>query len=448
MQNSLKDALNLKNGHGERKRDRSHLYKTGPGLFAIWSSAFICRVSFMERSFERFFLTAWSAKHTHGLKRHFVCLAVAGSLVGTGLCAAELQRVSDVLVTTDAPCRLIVDGVAELELRPDLPRPLSPNSRVREVRCVDVGNTGAELVVMVDTGAGAPNTIRLGMALEVQRNELLQKMRQQRAAALAKRRAHAESAAPLRELEQHRPRPIVPSTGSSKDTPSDGLARTETTVAEYRVFVEATGYITEAERPESTVRCGVNASDPNWHSPGVSTGDDHPVVCVSAADAHAYAAWRTAVEGRAVRLPTAAEVLSTLGSEGTHFWGAGLEEACAFANLASHPISHLPEALVCGDPYVHLAPVASFRSDVLGRFDLAGNAAELTSTCASDPSLPPATGVPDAAHCRVWRVVGGSYESAPETLDPQHPIALETGHLVWDEASPATGFRVYRESKP
>jgi formylglycine-generating enzyme required for sulfatase activity len=124
-----------------------------------------------------------------------------------------------------------------------------------------------------------------------------------------------------------------------------------------------------------------------------------------------------------------------------------MEEVCAFANLASRPVSHLPDARICDDPYGHLAPVASFRPDVLGRFDLAGNAAELTSTCLSE-----ASGVGDALAmnqrpCRVWRVVGGSYESAPEVLDPRHPVALETAHLVWDEASPATGFRVFREAR-
>lgn len=334
-------------------------------------------------------------------------------------------------------------------LRPELPHPLPQNSGFREVRCVDLAGTGTESVVLVDTSLVAPDSIRLDIARDVQRNALIQTMRQRRADAAEARRAYEESVSPPLELKAERPRELVP----SADAPgfnelSDGLARTETTVAEFRAFANATGYVTEAEHPNSMVRCGGDSKARNWRSPGFPSGDAWPVVCVSAADARAYAAWRASIEGRIVRLPTAEELLTTLGPEGTHFWGVAMENVCAFANLASRPISYLPDARICEDPYDHLAPVRSFRPDALGRFDLAGNAAELTSTCLSEASGT-GDGFPmNQISCRVWRVVGGSYESAPEVLNPTHPVALETAHLVWDEASPATGFRVFREPKP
>ncbi|WP_082611349.1 bifunctional serine/threonine-protein kinase/formylglycine-generating enzyme family protein [Lysobacter sp. Root916] len=45
----------------------------------------------------------------------------------------------------------------------------------------------------------------------------------------------------------------------------------------------------------------------NWESPGFKQGDGEPVVCVSQADAEAYAQWYSQQTGRRYRLPSAAE---------------------------------------------------------------------------------------------------------------------------------------------
>jgi formylglycine-generating enzyme required for sulfatase activity len=167
------------------------------------------------------------------------------------------------------------------------------------------------------------------------------------------------------------------------------------------------------------------------------------VVCVTPGDAQAYVAWRSQVEGRVVRLPRAEELLAALRPKGRPFWGEQSTELCRYANLADRPRPHAPEAPHCGDAYPGLAPVGRFAPDAAGRFDLAGNAAELTATCnAGDQATSAASSL---AGCRVWKVLGGSYESLPEEIDPAHPIARETGHLQWDDANVLTGFRVFRE---
>ena len=69
--------------------------------------------------------------------------------------------------------------------------------------------------------------------------------------------------------------------------------------ADYARFAEATG--------RAAASCGVRlfARKRSWSSLG---SDDAPVVCVSAADAQAYAVWRGQQDGRRYRLPSAGEV--------------------------------------------------------------------------------------------------------------------------------------------
>lgn len=57
------------------------------------------------------------------------------------------------------------------------------------------------------------------------------------------------------------------------------MAKTETTVAQFREFVKATGYVTDAEKA-GDVR--------TWHDPGFKVEAGQPVVYVTLNDAAAY----------------------------------------------------------------------------------------------------------------------------------------------------------------
>jgi len=103
------------------------------------------------------------------------------------------------------------------------------------------------------------------------------------------------------------------------------LGRTEVTVAQFRRFVEATGYRTDAEQSGGSFAIRspgewVLIEGRTWRTPGFEQTDDHPVVCVSWNDTTAFALWA------GFRLPSEAEWEYAAGNGPRHTsysWGAG-----------------------------------------------------------------------------------------------------------------------------
>jgi formylglycine-generating enzyme required for sulfatase activity len=74
------------------------------------------------------------------------------------------------------------------------------------------------------------------------------------------------------------------------------------TRGEYADFVAATGHVTAGCRIRTAM---VTLKKRTWERPGFDQQGNHPVVCISAADASAYAAWLGKRDGQTYRLPGA-----------------------------------------------------------------------------------------------------------------------------------------------
>lgn len=259
---------------------------------------------------------------------------------------------------------------------------------------------------------------------------------------------------------------------------------TPVTNAQFRRFVEATGYVTFAEIPPdpkdypgalphmlragSLVRLAAGLRDwsqwwtfkfgANWRRPygsgsSIKGLDDHPVVHVAYQDAEAYAAWA----GKS--LPTEAEweFAARGGLEDAEFaWGNELTPGGRhMANTwqGDFPIENSKE-----DGYARTSPVRAFPPNGYGLFDMIGNVWEWTTDfwsshhvadapkacCApQNPRGGPEAGSfdPTQPAIRIPRKVlkGGSHLCAPNYCRRYRPAARHAEPI--DTSTSHVGFR-------
>ena len=169
------------------------------------------------------------------------------------------------------------------------------------------------------------------------------------------------------------------------------MATCEVTVGQFRRFVEATGYRTDAEKGVQSLQDGKTGGytvgsdgtwgwweDASWRNPGFAQTDDHPVVLVSWNDARAFCAWLSRTEGREYRLPTEAEweYACRAGTETEYWWGDEMDRTGRVANVADRSAKRTYpewEIMEMDDGSVHTAPVGSYRANGFGLRDMIGN---------------------------------------------------------------------------
>jgi len=165
----------------------------------------------------------------------------------------------------------------------------------------------------------------------------------------------------------------------------------EVTVGQFRKFVEAENYKTEAETDgqggygfdQATGKFDQNIKY-SWRNPGFAQDDNHPVVNVSWNDAMAFCRWLSRVEGREYRLPTEAEweYSCRAGSASEFSFGDNGEQLVGFDNVADATLdrkfSFFP-TLSSSDSALFTSRVGNFRSNEFGIFDMHGNVSEWCS---------------------------------------------------------------------
>ena len=159
---------------------------------------------------------------------------------------------------------------------------------------------------------------------------------------------------------------VMPATRGS--TPSIAMSVNEITRAAYATFAKATGRPAARCRASQNLIALVASRGIDWRHPGFDQGDDHPVVCVSWADAVAYARWLGERTGARYRLPSSNEWLAAARA-------AGSGKACRAANIEARR--------GCDDGFEHTAPVGRFGTSAPGLHDIAGNVSEWVDVCAN-----------------------------------------------------------------
>lgn len=226
---------------------------------------------------------------------------------------------------------------------------------------------------------------------------------------------------------------------------SYSIQKHEVTNAQFTLFVDATGYITDAEKqrenalengsalffhseqndePHWQLRNDVNWRHPYGENSSINDKLDHPVVHVSLRDARAYAEWAGG------RLPTELEweYAATLGLADPSRIDSGAydDQNKPIANTwqGIFPLLNTNE-----DGFKNTSPVACYLPSKIGLYDMIGNAWEWTNTPKSK-----------SAHI----IKGGSFLCANNFCKRYKPISREDHDI--DFSSNHIGFRIVKSN--
>jgi len=234
------------------------------------------------------------------------------------------------------------------------------------------------------------------------------------------------------------------------------MGRTEITVAQFREFVRASGYVPDSDKlggasvyDENSGRMQVQV-DADWQDDyaGKRARDDEPVVNVSWGDAQAYTQWLSQRTGKHYRLPSEAEFeyAERAGTSTPYWWGQGtptqpVENLTGSGDRSPSHRSWSNAFHDYDDGYWGPAPVMSFAANPFGLYDIDGNVSEWVADCWHENyTRAPRDGsawVNPGCSERVIR--GGSWGSAPDqdrsAFRQAAPAAARSGRV---------GFRVVR----
>lgn len=227
------------------------------------------------------------------------------------------------------------------------------------------------------------------------------------------------------------------------------LQQTEVTRRQFEAFVKDSGY--------QAAGCTVfNGKDwvfdlgKSWRDPGFYQDQDHPVVCISRADAQAYVDWLSEKAGVVYRLPSESEweYAARAGVTGAYAWGSDQTAACTHANVAGSTFMSRykgrPTSMIfaCDARHAETSPVAQYKINAFGLHDMYGNVRELTADCWNNGYR----GVSQDGAARMTGECGAAVSRGGGWFDP--PVNLRTTRRLRADAAERRadqGFRVARD---
>ena len=235
------------------------------------------------------------------------------------------------------------------------------------------------------------------------------------------------------------------------------IGKTEVTVAQFRRFVDKTGYKTDAEKKGYSIVYNHHSSrltqrdDTTWEMnyEGQKADEQDPVVHVSWNDATAFTQWLARGTGKPYRLPSEAEFEYALrAGRQTRYWWGDAEPDRVVENLTGeHDVSRGRRqwsSFFAGykDQFWGPAPVASFEANPFGLHDMGGNVGEWVRDCWHDTYLrAPADGSAWLnPGCKLRIIRGGYWASSPDQARSAFRLSARP-----DRRDARVGFRIARD---
>lgn len=234
------------------------------------------------------------------------------------------------------------------------------------------------------------------------------------------------------------------------------VSKNEITVGQFKEFVEATGYKTDAERNKSSrvydLKTGRMKAKKRTHwrhdFSGKRAKNNEPVIHISWNDTQAYLNWLNQKTGLSFRLLSEAEFEYVLraGTNSLYPWG-DQAPTDIIENLTGKNDKARGNTYIrwtdgfdnYNDGYWGPAPVGSFKLNPFNLNDIAGNVMEWVDDCWHDSyTRAPKNGASWAnPGCDSHVIRGGSWSSAPAEFEPSHRFKAKANFN-----DPRVGFRI------
>lgn len=238
------------------------------------------------------------------------------------------------------------------------------------------------------------------------------------------------------------------------------MAKYELTVAEFRKFVEDTGY----KAPTNCMHeigpgwFGAGERDGSWDNNFFNLSEYHPVVCIGTKGAEEYAKWLSHKTGKKYSLMSEAQWLYVMRTGGYEDYisenGKKRHQVCEIANLADQHANAMTGNIYqapytsaytiedCNDKEILSSTVGLYKADKYGVHDLLGNIQEVVADCYVDGKqrFPQGGGPVTQTNCTSRIAKGSSWHWEVPDLDRR-------GEMADDFIAAIEGFRLVLDTK-